>query len=125
MNKNLVIAIVALVIVVACGVAEVVWINDGYGKLAEKCDSLIQMCDDLTLTVEIYGEFADEWYELRETSELLLPHNDVYELNLRVSEAESYVAKGDFDSARAQLVVASQLLRYVPHLIVPNFKHVF
>ena len=62
--------------------------------------------------------------DLRETSELLLPHLDVYEINLRFAEGQAYIEQGDYDNLEAQLAVIEELLDYVPHLMKPNFKHI-
>ncbi len=76
------------------------------------------------MTVEQYREFRDNWVKLRETSELLLPHIDVYEINLRFAEGQAYIEQGDYDNLMAQLTVIDELLDYVPHLMKPNIKHI-
>ncbi|MCM1043414.1 MAG: DUF4363 family protein [Corallococcus sp.] len=124
MNKNMVAALVALIIVLGCGIAEVVVLNNRYQGLEQTCDILLSACEAETLTEEQFEEFQKEWLDLRETSELLLPHIDVYELNLRVAETDSYVKAKDYKSAHAQLSIVDELLRYIPHLMIPDFKHI-
>ena len=60
----------------------------------------------------------------RSTSELLLPHLDVYEINLRFAEGQAYIEQGDYDNLMAQLAVIDELLEYVPHLMKPSFRHI-
>lgn len=125
MNKNFIFGIVALLLLIACGVVEVVVLKDSYQDMYNEVDKLLQLCNSKTLDAATYDSFCNQWISLREKSELLLPHVDVYEINLRIYETASYVEKQSFDNAHAQLCVVKQLLSYVPHLITPNFEHIF
>ena len=125
MNKNVIVGVVALVLLIAFGVIEVVVLKDGYQDLHQDAENLLQLCNEKRLDVQTYQQFCDKWLKLREKSELFLPHIDVYELNLRIYETSSYVQNGSFDNAHAQLTIIQQLLNYVPHLITPSFEHIF
>lgn len=124
MTKNIWIGIVVLVIVLGCGIAEVAIMSAKYKELYDECKTVLDKCDEQSLSVEEYEQFRKKWVKLRETSEILLPHNDVYELNLRFAEAQAYVEQGDYKQVEAQLTVALELLSYVPHLMKPTFWHV-
>ncbi len=124
MTKSIWAGIIALAIVISCGIAEVAVLNRRYSELYDQCQTLMTSALDESLTEDEYAQFEDKWHNLRETSELLLPHLDVYELNLRVSEAQSYVKQKDFKSAHAQLTIILELLDYIPHLMIPNFRHI-
>lgn len=95
-----------------------------YEKLSEYCQSIMVKCNEESLTVEEYNEFRESWVKLRETSEIFLPHIDVYEINLRFAEGQAYAEQGDYDNLEAQLAVIEELLDYVPHLMKPSFKHI-
>lgn len=124
MTKNIWAGLVALVLVIACGVLEVVLLSRCYQNLAADCEEIISKCEAETLTVEEYNEFRDKWVDLREKSELLLPHVDVYEINLRFAEGQAYAEDGDYAQLKAQLTVVQELLDYVPHLMKPSLKHI-
>ena len=124
MTKNIWAGLVALVLVLSCGILEVVLLSKSYEKLAAECDEIIAKCDDESLTLNEYNVFRDKWVDLREKSELLLPHVDVYEINLRFAEGQAYAEDGDFAQLKAQLTVVLELLDYVPHLMTPNPKHI-
>lgn len=124
MTKNIWAGLIALVLVVTCGVLEVVLLSRSYEKLATECDAIIQKCEDESLTVEEYNDFRDKWIDLREKSELLLPHIDVYEINLRFAEGQAYAEQEDFEQLKAQLTVVAELLDYVPHLMKPSLRHI-
>ncbi len=124
MTKNIWAGLIALALIVTCGVLEVVLLSRQYDKLAADCDQIIAQCDDESLTAEQYNAFRDKWVRLREQSELLLPHVDVYEINLRFAEGQAYAEDGDYAQLKAQLTVVRELLSYVPHLMKPSLKHI-
>lgn len=124
MTKSIWAGLIALVIVITCGVLEVVLLSKAYERLAADCEEIISKCESETLTTEEYNDFRDKWVELREKSELLLPHVDVYEINLRFAEGQAYAEQGDYAQLKAQLTVVLELLDYVPHLMTPNPKHI-
>ena len=122
--KNIWAGLIALALVVTCGVLEVVLLSRSYEKLAADCDAIIKKCEEETLTVEEYNDFRDRWVDLREKSELLLPHIDVYEINLRFAEGQAYAEQEDYEQLKAQLTVVEELLDYVPHLMKPTLRHI-
>ncbi|MCH5157107.1 MAG: DUF4363 family protein [Clostridiales bacterium] len=124
MTKNIWAGLIALVLVITCGVLEVVLLSRSYEKLAKDCEDIIVKCENENLTVEEYNEFRDKWVDLREKSELLLPHIDVYEINLRFAEGQAYAEQQDYEQLKAQLTVVEELLDYVPHLMKPSLRHI-
>ena len=57
MTKNIWAGLIALVLVITCGVLEVVLLSRQYEKLADYCQKIMDKCDEETLTVEEYNEF--------------------------------------------------------------------
>ena len=123
MTKSILAGIIALVLVVSAGVVEVVVLRNRYEELYAECCEILDISEKEELTMERFNEFREHWEDLRELSELFLPHQDVYEINLRFAEAQAYVEQQDFAQVSAQLHVVEELLQYVPHLMTPNFYH--
>lgn len=124
MTKSILAGIIALVLVLSCGIVEVVLLKKDYEELHTECVQVITLAEKETLTEDRFDEFRDKWVKLREVSELFLPHQDVYELNLRFAESQAYVEQKDFEQLLAQLSVIEELLAYVPHLMTPSFNHI-
>ena len=124
MTKNIWAGLIALVLVITCGILEVVLLTKDYEKLANECEEIIVKCENENLTVDEYNKFRDKWVKLREKSELLLPHIDVYEINLRFAEGQAYAEEQDYQQLKAQLTVVAELLDYVPHLMKPSLRHI-
>lgn len=124
MTKNIWAGLIALVLVLACGILEVVLLANDYKQLSDECHQIMQLCLDETVTATDYNAFRDKWITLREKSELLLPHVDVYEINLRFAEGQAYVETADYEQLYAQFCVIEELLDYVPHLMKPSLRHI-
>lgn len=123
MAKSIIAGVVALVLVLGCGIAEVVCLRGAYKNLHQQCIEVIDCAQKQTLTKEQFENFRQNWVKLRETSELFLPHQDVYELNLRFAEAQAFAEQQDFAQLLSHLSVIEELLTYVPHLMTPDFNH--
>ena len=123
MTKSIIAGLVALVLVLSAGIVEVIVLRNQYEELHEECCEVLEISKKEELTVERFNEFREHWDKLRETSELFLPHQDTYEINLRFAEAQAYVEQKDFEQVVAQLSVVEELLKYVPHLMTPSFQH--
>ena len=124
MVKAIVTGLIVLLVIIACGVLEVVFISRDYEALHAQCVELLAQAEEEQVTAEQFHNFRTDWEKLRETSEIFLPHIDVYELNLRFAEADSYVQQQDYDALHAQLSIIEELLNYVPHLMKPSWKHI-
>ena len=88
MTKNIWAGLIALILVITCGVLEVVFISREYERLEDYCVEIISKCEDESLTLDEFNGFRERWVKLRETSEIFLPHIDVYEINLRFAEGQ-------------------------------------
>ena len=124
MTKNIWAGIIALVLVVTCGILEVVYLAKEYENLADQTQQMMLLCMEQKLTVQEYTQFREKWMHLRELSELMLPHVDVYEINLRFAEGQAYAEHKDYKQLYAQFCVIAELLHYVPHLMKPIFRHI-
>lgn len=124
MNRNVVAGLLALLLILGAGITEVLVVSNRYKQMSAKCDELISLAENSDLTLDIYTVFSKEWSKLRTLSELLLPHTDVYEVTLRISEAEGYLIGGMNEDLVAQLKVIKTLLQYIPDNVIPDFHHI-
>lgn len=123
--KHVIIPIVALIVVLGVGIFESISVFNTFKKFEDNVDELIELCDQEALTVPVYDDFYKKWLKIREKSEFFLPHNDIYEITLRVGETKAYVEQQDFKLCQANLSVIKELAFYVSHLAIPSLGHVF
>lgn len=122
--KSIIIASIAIALILAFGIVEFVILENEYKKINDETLSLMDKAQNKTITVDDMEEFTKNWVALREKAEILLPHVDVYECNLRIAESKGFVTVGDFDNAYVQLSVVEELTRYIPHLMKPIWVHI-
>gem|GEM_PF-439176 len=120
--KNILIPILVLIFLVGAGIAEALIVNNIFEDFIAETDKLIELAKNEELTQEQFEAYDSMWYDVREKCEFFLPHSDVYELNLRVSETKGYVQNKDFESCLVQLEVVKRLAMYVRHLAEPKDK---
>ena len=124
MSRSVVTLLIALLVILVAGIFEVVYVNQEYAKVEQQCKVLLDKAKDKTLTTNEFDDFYKNWHDLREKSELFLPHVDVYEINLRISESKALLDNGDFEMVYAQLEIAHNLLQYIPNMMIPSLKHI-
>lgn len=124
MNKNIVAGLVALILILVCGITEFVVVSGKYNDMTEQCKAIINKVENGENALKEYENFSQKWEELKTLSELLLPHSDIYELNLRIAEAYGYIKNDAIDDALTQLNVIKVLLEYVPDNVIPDFHHI-
>ena len=113
-----------LIFLVGAGIAEALIVNNIFEDFIAETDKLIELAKNEELTQEQFEAYDSMWYDVREKCEFFLPHSDVYELNLRVSETKGYVQNKDFESCLVQLEVVKRLAMYVRHLAEPKLRHI-
>ena len=69
MTKSIVAGIVALVLVVACGVVEVVLLKNSYDDLHAECLEVMRLADEETLSLQRFETFRNNWTKLRDPQE--------------------------------------------------------
>ncbi len=122
--KSIVIPLIVLALIIGFGIYEVISINNIYGAFEEKVDYMITLAENKSLTEEEYDYFCEIWLEVRAKSEFFLPHNDVYEINIRVSETKAYVQERDYELCLGHLEVIKDLSNYIRHFTRPDLPHV-
>ena len=122
--KNILIPILVLIFLVGAGIAEALIVNNIFEDFIAETDKLIELAKNEELTQEKFDAYDSMWYDVREKCEFFLPHSDVYELNLRVSETKEYVENKDFESCLVQLEVVKRLAMDVRHLAEPKLRHI-
>ena len=122
--KNILIPILVLIFLVGAGIAEALIVNNIFEDFIAETDKLIELAKNEELTQEKFDAYDSMWYDVREKCEFFLPHSDVYELNLRVSETKGNAENKDFESCLVQLEVVKRLAMYVRHLAEPKLRHI-
>lgn len=124
MNKGIIIAAAVLAVILAVGIFECLYLKNNYTSLADEISICIEKAKAETLATRDCDDLEKHWIDLRETTELFLPHADIYELNLRIYEGISNAKSGDMKETAVHLSIAKMLAEYIPQLVRPLFSHI-
>ncbi|MDD4291645.1 MAG: DUF4363 family protein [Clostridia bacterium] len=124
MIRSIVLAIITLVLVVAIGTIEVVFIRNSYEKLKDDLMKIDMLTEAEAVTDEDFRPILEYWAKLKERSELFINHNDTTEFNMRVEECKAYIHGKDYQGAKTQLSVLIFLADYIPESISPHFENI-
>lgn len=123
--KHVVIPIIVLAVLLGVGIYESICNYKTFEKFESQIDELISLCEEETLDEQRYLQFVQYWHDIRVKSEFFLPHNDVYEITLRVSEITAYVKAKDYELCLGHLAVLKELASYAGRITIPSIGHVF
>jgi len=112
-------------LILGIGAFESICLYRTFKNFENKVDQLILSCNQRTLTTTQFDEFYDYWHKIRTKSEFFLPHSDVYEITLRVSEVKAYVIEQDYELCVAHFYVIKELASYVGRIALPSLGHIF
>lgn len=124
MNKSTIVALIVLVVLIGTGIFEVNYFKKKYGELEDTITVAAEKCLDESLSANECYELLYDWENLRERSEIFYANIDLFELNIRITDACAFVDCGDFEQAYNQLKIAELLCQYIPNLIYPSIQHI-
>ena len=125
MVKSIVSSIVALIIVVAGGVGENVYVNHCFSELTETFSSLNEKLDSGEDCSESVNWAKDKWFDCKRKLHAFIPHTEIKEVDLWVSECAYYVSVGDADEAKAKCAVILKLFEQIPKTFSLSLENVF
>ncbi|MBR5251018.1 MAG: DUF4363 family protein [Clostridia bacterium] len=123
--KHLIIPIIVLLVILGIGSFESICLYSTFKKLESRVDHLIDLANQRTLTINDFETFEEYWRKVHIKSEFFLPHSDVYEITLRVSEVKAYVIQKDYQLCIAHFGVIKELCQYVGRIALPSLGHIF
>jgi len=124
MNKrNLIIAAIIFVLLVAIGIGEIVLINKNFGTFRNKLAANGQMAAAGSLTLGEFDQTWDFWKSKRTFFDFCLTHHETIEVEMRLAECYAYLENGDYDGLNVQLKVLIELSEHIPHKCFPRIEH--
>ena len=114
MVRSVVSMIAAAVIIITGGIAEYYYLDKTFSDLTETFTALQSDIEDKTCTSEQAISAQDKWLKEKEKLHIFIPHADIKEVDLWVSECVAYVTAKDYEEAADKVYVALQLFKQIP-----------
>ena len=117
--KRSVFAVVILLVMLAAGVAEQVYLHRLFDDLHTQAEdiALAVAADDLPLALSKTEELQRWWEKRKHFLEAIVSHNETKEVTLRMAELRGYIAIDDRKSAYATAAILIETSTNLPHLL--------
>lgn len=114
MVRSIVSIIVAALLIISGGIAEKLYLDKSFSDLKETFTKLQTEIENETCTEKQAKAAQEKWLEEKEKLHIFIPHSEIKEVDLWVSECVAYVRLGDYDEATDKVIVTLQLFEQIP-----------
>ena len=114
MVKALVSALVSLLIIVGASVFEQTYLNKSFKEFENIVKITYDKVENKTAVKEDVLNAQNMWVEKKKTLHIFIPHNDIKEIDLWVSEAVTLVENKKWDDALSKLEVVLEIIEQIP-----------
>lgn len=121
MVKSIISVIITLILIFVGGAVESYYIHKSFDQLNRLAIINQIKADEQTISPEDTDVLQDLWIKKKKTLHAVIPHNEIKEIELWISEAVKCVKEGKFSDASIKLEVVAELCEQVPK----NFKFSF
>ena len=117
--KRSIFAIVILLLIVAVGVGEQIWLHSLFDDLHSQTEGILQSLavEDQALALRQTQQLQRWWEERKHLLEAVVSHNETKEVTLRIAELKGYIAIDDIKSSYATAAILHEMATNVPHLL--------
>ena len=125
MVKALISAIVSLFIIVGASAFEQNYLNNSFDEFEKIVKITYEKTENHTAVKEDVLTAQKTWVEKKKTLHIFIPHNDIKEIDLWVSECSAYTKLSMFDEAITKLDVLKTLATQLPKNFSLRIENLF
>ncbi len=114
MVKALISALITLLIIIGASVFEQSYLNDSFSEFEKVVKITYEKTENHTAVKEDVLTAQNMWVEKKKTLHIFIPHNDIKEIDLWVSEAVTLVENKKWDDALSKLEVVLEIIEQIP-----------
>ena len=124
--KRLLFAVSVLLVIVAMGVFEQIYVVRLYDKMKDRAERVkAAVEEDVSSALPAAEALKEEWLKSRSFLEAVTPHNETQEMVLRIAEVIGYIEAEDDKSANATVAIILEMCDNTPHILAFHWEHVF
>ena len=114
MIKALISAILSLLIIVGASLFEQNYLKNSFGEFERAVTITYEKTQNHTAVKEDVLSVQNLWVEKKKTLHIFIPHNDIKEVDLWVSEAVTLVENEKWEDALSKLEVVLEMVEQIP-----------
>jgi hypothetical protein len=114
MKKVIITIICAIILLIAGGVYEQVVVLKQFDEFKLSVSKCLDKADDKTITVNDIDKLSTDWEEKRKYLHVFIPHTEIKEIGLWLSEATAFAKSGNIEEVADKLKVVYDLSKQIP-----------
>jgi len=124
MVKSLISIIISFLILVCAACYEQIYLKNTFDEMQDKLAVVEEKLDNKTAVKEDILVLQEYWIHKKESLHIFVPHNDIKEIELWISEAVIYTEMKDYDEARSKIAVVIDLTNQIPKYYMIRWKNI-
>ena len=125
MVKSIISMIVAALIIIGGCIYENLYLNKTFDELHESFSIIEAKLENETCTKEDVLKAQEFWLDKKEELHAVIPHTDIKEVDLWISECLFYTADKDYKEAQGKVTVILELFEQIPRNYLIAFENLF
>ena len=125
MLKTLVSLLLALAILVGGEIFESFFVEKQFNEFTVALESLYEKADEKEITKEDVLAVQKNWIEKKHVLHIFIPHNEIKEVDLWLSEAATLVRDKEWHDAISKIEVLKELCEQIPKTFKVSIANVF
>ena len=124
MVKTLLTIIITTLILVGGAIYETNFITRQFNEFSDVLDVLYEKVDDQTATQDDVYAVQQNWIEKKKVLHVFIPHNDIKEMDLWLSESATLVRDKEWKDAISKVEVLKELSEQIPKTFVIAIENI-
>lgn len=125
MVRSIVSMIVASLIIIGGCIWENIYLNDTFEQLHDTFEVIETKLENETCTEKDILAAQKVWLDKKRELHSIIPHTEIKEVDLWVSECVFYTSDKDFKEAQGKVTVILELLEQIPRTFMINIENIF
>lgn len=125
MVKSVITVIVSALILAGAAIYEQIYVDSAFDRLLEQALIMQEKETNKTATPADAENVRNCWIKEKEKMHAFIPHNDIKELDMWLSEGIAFTKSGKYEEAYTKYVVIADLCKSIPKGYLIRFENVF
>ena len=125
MVRSIISIIVAALITVACGIYENLYLRKTFNDLTEVFSTVEDKINAESVTETDVTAAQSAWLSKKKSLHVFIPHTEIKEVDLWVSECLFYARAGNYEEAGDKVEVVLELFEQIPKTFLIRIENLF
>ncbi len=124
MVKTLITIIITALILIGGAIYETSFITRQFNEFSDVLEVLYEKIDDQTATQDDVYAVQENWIEKKKVLHVFIPHNDIKEVDLWLSESATLVRDKEWKDAISKIEVLKELSEQIPKTFIIALENI-